>query len=395
MNVVQGNVRLLVVDIRQHIFLKVGSPPFLLTSGTGSWYWVSNIIISYEQNFFDKYSIGPDILIELKEVSKYYGDEQAVAGLSFCVEEGETFGLIGTSGCGKTTTLKMINRLEEPTSGTIKIDGEEHTARSPEQLRRRIGYVIQDVGLFPHYSVRENVETVPRLLRWDDERIRSRSNDLLQLVGLNPDTFAGRRPEALSGGQQQRVGLARALAADPSIILMDEPFGALDPITKRQIRKEVSSIFERLNKTIVLVTHDIFEAFEMCDRLCLLDDGVLQQTGTPKELLFQPSNTFVNSFFTSDRFQLELLSISLKDITGREEEETELYWSPPLTDHDRNIDPAASLYAILEKMQSEGSENTAIIRRVSGKVTDSLGFTDLLSRFQQHKRSLKSGGDDG
>lgn len=331
-------------------------------------------------------------MIELKNVSKYFESERAVDRLSFTVKEGETFGLIGTSGCGKTTTLKMINRLLDPTSGFIRINGKESTSVAPEKLRRQIGYVIQDVGLFPHYSVRENIATVPRLLQWDEDRILARSEKLLQLVGLSPDTFAERSPDALSGGQQQRVGLARALAADPPIILMDEPFGALDPITKRKIRTEVTDLFEQINKTIVLVTHDVLEAFEMCDRLCLLDDGELQQIGTPKELLFQPENNFVNSFFVSDRFQLELLSISLQDIVKGEEEEVELYWSPPLEKGNMSVDPTRSLYAILEKMEQAADENVAIIRRANGQVTASLGFADLLNRFQHYKRQVKTGG---
>lgn len=335
-------------------------------------------------------------MIELQNVTKTFEDgTKAVDGLSFHIREGETFGLIGTSGCGKTTTLKMINRLVEPTSGTIKINGRLSTSQDPEKLRRQIGYVIQDVGLFPHYSVQQNIATVPKLLEWDDRRIASRGEELLQMVGLNPETYAGRKPEALSGGQQQRVGLARALAADPSILLMDEPFGALDPITKRQIRKEVGSLFKKLEKTIVLVTHDVFEAFEFCDRLCLLDKGKLQQIGSPQELLFHSRNDFVSSFFASDRFQLELLSVKIADILEIREQ-SELYWSPPLEAGGRDtIESSQSLYHTVEKMEQSRHDNIAIIHRIDGQVIDSLSFTDLLDQFQQYKRRLKQGGEDG
>ena len=336
-------------------------------------------------------------MIELHNVTKTFEDgPKAVDDLSFHIREGETFGLIGTSGCGKTTTLKMINRLVEPSSGTIKINGTVSTSQDPEKLRRQIGYVIQDVGLFPHYSVQQNIATVPELLEWDERRIASRGEELLQMVGLNPETYAERKPEALSGGQQQRVGLARALAADPPILLMDEPFGALDPITKRQIRKEVGSLFKKLEKTIVLVTHDVFEAFEFCDRVCLLDKGKLQQIGTPQELLFHPRNDFVKSFFASDRFQLELLSIEIADILEIGEQ-SELYWSPPLKEDggQNTIESSQSLYHTVEKMEQSPHENIAIIHRINGQVIDSLSFTDLLDQFQQYKRRLKERGENG
>lgn len=334
-------------------------------------------------------------MIELQDVSKLYGDQPAVQKLSFRIESGEVFGLIGTSGCGKTTTLKMINRLVEPTDGHIFIDEKEITSQDPESLRRSIGYVIQDVGLFPHYSVRENIETVPKLLEWDDRRIQYRSSELMQLVGLDPETFSDRRPDSLSGGQQQRVGLARALAADPSIILMDEPFGALDPITKHQIRREVRSLFDQIDKTIVLVTHDVLEAFELCDRLCLLDDGTVQQIGTSKELIFQPANNFVDSFFESDRFQLELMSISIGELL-KARESSELYWSPPLNEKDDDkLDKQTTLYQVVAEMEEGNADNIAVIHRIDGQVVDTLSFSDLFARFQQFTKRLKSGGSHG
>lgn len=337
-------------------------------------------------------------MIRFQNVSKIYdGTTTAVNNISFGVDRGETFGLIGTSGCGKTTTLKMINRLVEPTSGTITINGKEATSQNPDDLRRNIGYVIQDVGLFPHYTIAENIAVVPRLLGWDDERISTRCHKLMEIAGLDPAIFSDRKPESLSGGQQQRVGLARALAADPPVILMDEPFGALDPITKRRMRTEVRALFHKIRKTIVLVTHDVFEAFDMCDRLCLLDDGSLQQTGTPKELLFRPVNRFVETFFESDRFQLELICTTLADILAPEEGDTELYLSPPSV-HKEGIDSMLnkqiSLYTVLEKMGKATGENPVIIRRRKGEVLESLSYTDLLSRFQKFKKSFVKGGDD-
>lgn len=334
-------------------------------------------------------------MIRLQNVTKTFNsDTTAVDNISFHVKEGETFGLVGTSGCGKTTTLKMINRLIEPTSGTITINGDSITSQELQKLRRNIGYVIQDVGLFPHYTIEQNISTVPKLLDWDQRRVQSRSEELLEMVGLSPEIFSERFPESLSGGQQQRVGLARALAADPPIILMDEPFGALDPITKRQIRTEVSKLFQQIKKTIVLVTHDIFEAFEMCDRLCLLDEGKMQQIGTPTELLFHPANDFVDSFLTSNRFQLELLSITISNIL-KLKENSELYWSPPSEKGQQDdIQADKSLYEILEEMEQRNHENVAIIHRIDGRVRDSLSFSDLLNRFQSYKKDLKMGGED-
>lgn len=348
--------------------------------------------------FFLRKSTNTPPMIQLQHVSKVFANgTKAVADLSFHVKEGETFGLIGTSGCGKTTTLKMINRLVEPTSGRITVNGQDIASQNPEKLRRQIGYVIQDVGLFPHYSVQQNIAIVPNLLDWDESRILSRSEELLQLVGLNPETYAGRKPEALSGGQQQRVGLARALAVDPPIILMDEPFGALDPITKQQIRREVSSLFDQIKKTIVLVTHDVFEALEMCDRLCLLDEGKMQQIGTPKELLFQPANGFVTSFFASNRFQLELMSVTIAEILNTKEH-SKLSWSSPLKgdqENGKNVDKSLSLYKILEKIEQQAQENEAVVHRSDGQVVESLSFTDLLERFQEFKKKLKTRGPDG
>lgn len=252
-------------------------------------------------------------MIEVQGITKAYQEHNVVKDLSFKVRKGETLVLLGTSGCGKTTTLKMLNRLIEPSSGSISIDGEAIDADKPENLRKKIGYVIQNIGLFPHYTVGENIAIVPVLLQWDKKKIDDRIAYLLQLLGL-PVEISDRFPHELSGGQQQRVGLARALAADPPIVLLDEPFGALDPLTRRNIQTEFKELETLLNKTMVLVTHDVFEAFELGDRICLLDEGELQQLGTPKELIFHPENDFVWDYFKAQRFQLEMKVLTLKDM---------------------------------------------------------------------------------
>ncbi len=253
-------------------------------------------------------------MIEVLNLTKKFNGLTAVDNISFSVEKGETLILLGTSGCGKTTTLKMINRLIEPTSGKIFIEGKNVQDQKSEELRKRIGYVIQSIGLFPHYTVEQNVAIVPNLLKWGKKQTVSRTRELLELVGLPPDDFLKRRPEELSGGQQQRIGLARALAADPSVVLLDEPFGALDPITRRQIKKEFINMESMLQKTMILVTHDVFEACELGDKICLMDEGNIKQIGTAKELIFSPQNDFVINFFQANRFQLELTVLTLMDI---------------------------------------------------------------------------------
>ncbi len=253
-------------------------------------------------------------MIEVKNLTKHFGKHTAVHNLSFKLEAGQTLALIGSSGSGKTTTLRMINRLIEPDSGQILVNGEDVTKQPLEQMRRRIGYVIQNMGLFPHYTIAENIAIVPNLLQWEKSRIHTRVYELLQHMGLSASEYASKYPDQLSGGQQQRVGLARALAADPPIILMDEPFGALDPITRKHIRKEVLQLEEFNNKTIILVTHDVEEAFEMADMVCLLHEGKVQQIGSPKELLKNPTNEFVTNFFSGQKLQLEWAVYTLKDV---------------------------------------------------------------------------------
>jgi osmoprotectant transport system ATP-binding protein len=217
------------------------------------------------------------------------------------VAEGETCVLIGPSGCGKTTTLRMINRLIEPSAGRILLAGEDIARLDPVRLRRGIGYVIQSVGLFPHLSIAENVATVPKLLGWAKPRIGARVDEMLDLVGLDPGQFGKRRPASLSGGQKQRVGVARALAADPPVLLMDEPFGAVDPVARDRLQGEILAILRRLRKTVVLVTHDIDEALRMGDRIAVMRDGRIAQHDTPDRLLLAPADDFVAGFVGQER----------------------------------------------------------------------------------------------
>jgi osmoprotectant transport system ATP-binding protein len=235
------------------------------------------------------------VAIRLREVTKTFGgtSSPAVGDLSLDIDEGSIVALIGPSGCGKTTTLRMINRLIEPTSGTIEIDGVDVMSRSPQELRRGIGYVIQQVGLFPHRTIRSNIATVPDLLGWDKRRIAERVEELTTLVGLDHELL-DRYPDELSGGQQQRVGVARALAADPPVLLMDEPFGAVDPIVRTRLQDELLALQGTVRKTIVLVTHDLDEALRLADRIALMNiGGVIEQLATPDELMRSPANEFV------------------------------------------------------------------------------------------------------
>ena len=241
-------------------------------------------------------------MIELRDVRKVYPDGHvALRGLSLRVEAAMTVAMLGPSGCGKTTTLKLVNRLLTPTSGCILVNGRDVAAVDVIQLRRGIGYVVQDAGLFPHLTAEENVEVVPRLLGWPAAQRQRRSAELFALVGLDYAQHGPRYPAELSGGQRQRVGLARALAADPPLVLMDEPFGALDPITRRRLQREFLELKGRLRKTVVLVTHDVEEAFLLADRVAVLADGELVQFGTPDEIRAAPVSDFVASFFGVER----------------------------------------------------------------------------------------------
>ncbi|MBS3670601.1 ABC transporter ATP-binding protein [Vreelandella boliviensis] len=234
-------------------------------------------------------------MIELSHVSKQFGDETAVDDISLRVPKGKFCALVGTSGCGKSTTLRMINRLIEHSEGDIILDGQAIDVYDPVKLRRRIGYVIQHTGLFPHWTVARNIGLVPQLLKWSAADVQSRVTELMQLLGLPVDEFAHKYPHQLSGGQAQRVGVARALAADPDILLMDEPFGALDPITREKLQDELAKLQARLHKTVLFVTHDMDEALKLADHLVVMREGRIVQQGSPLALLQNPADPFVES----------------------------------------------------------------------------------------------------
>ena len=247
-------------------------------------------------------------MIEFSQVNKTFGEHPAVKDLTLRLEEGAFSVLIGTSGSGKSTLLKMINRLVEPDSGTIRFAGQDIRQKPLLALRRRMGYAIQSIGLFPHWTVAQNIATVPQLLKWPQARINARIDELMALLGLDV-ALRARYPHQLSGGQQQRVGVARALAGDPDVLLMDEPFGALDPVTRSALQQEMRRIHQLFGRTIVLVTHDIDEALRLADNLILLDGGEVVQQGTPLQMLGAPGNAFVRTFFGRSELGVRLLSL--------------------------------------------------------------------------------------
>ncbi len=265
-------------------------------------------------------------MIEFVNVVKEYANGlRAVNNLSLQIPTGEITVLIGPSGCGKTTSMRMINRLIAITKGEIIIDGRDSREIPTVELRRKIGYAIQQIGLFPHMTIFENIAVVPRLLKWKESRIRSRVDELLELVGLDPDTYRDSYPRQLSGGQQQRVGVARALGADPPIMLMDEPFGAIDPITREILQDEFLQIQARVGKTIVFVTHDIDEAIKMGDRIAILKEGQLVQFDTPDTILSHPVNRFVRDFVGTDRALKRLGLVRVADLMSHNPPRVSMY----------------------------------------------------------------------
>lgn len=254
-------------------------------------------------------------MITVQSVSKSFNGKKAADDISFQANDKEILVLLGTSGCGKTTMLKMINRLIEVDSGTILIDGKNIQLQKAEELRMGIGFVMQHSGLFPHYTIQQNIAVIPDLLKWDKKKTAGKILELLHKLHLSEDVLT-RFPNELSGGQQQRVGIARALIADAPVLLMDEPFGALDNITKSDIHSEFKSLEELKSKTIILVTHDVQEAFDLGHKICLMDQGKIIQTGTPGEMLYQPKNDFVKNFFAKNRLLLEYKVARLKDLSS-------------------------------------------------------------------------------
>lgn len=317
-------------------------------------------------------------MIEVQELTKAYQNMAAVSNVSFTVKEGQTLILLGTSGSGKTTILRMLNRLIEPTSGTIHIDSKNILSQSPELLRRSIGYVLQGYGLFPHYTVAENIAIVPKLLKWSKDKIQQRVDELLVKLQLAPEEYRNAYPANLSGGQMQRVGLARALAANPPILLMDEPFGALDPLTRSAVREEFKHLDELKKKTIILVTHDVQEAFELGDEIALMDKGHMQQLASPSELLFRPQNDFVKAFFKHQMFQLGWRSVRLISIWN-DLPDVKTYDSPALSS--RN-----SLWEAMEELANNNTPVFAVDEETgSGK---EITFECLKTAIQKQKTHI-------
>jgi osmoprotectant transport system ATP-binding protein len=318
-------------------------------------------------------------MITVDRVVKFFGDTKAVDTISFEVKEGENVVLLGTSGCGKTTTLRMINRLTEATSGKIYVAGKNIKDVLPEELRKNIGYVLQNNGLFPHYTIAENIAIVPELIKWPKQKIVKRTSELLEQLHL-PQNYLSLYPQQLSGGQQQRVGLARALAADPPVLLMDEPFGALDAVTRASITSEFSRLEVLKNKTIVLVTHDIREAFELGDKILLMDKGRVVQEGTPADLLFNPAGNFVTKFFEDQRMQLELNAVLLKDIWPHLETKN---------NHENNvnaIDQDKSIWEALTILSGKKQNNLAVKNSSTGEVKVA-GYDSLFTALGAFKQS--------
>jgi osmoprotectant transport system ATP-binding protein len=317
------------------------------------------------------------IAIEFRNVSKQYANasQYAVSEVSISIDEGSFVTILGTSGSGKTTFLKMVNRIYEPTFGEILFFGQPIKNLQLEEYRRKIGYVIQQVGLFPHMTVEENIETIPKILKWDKEKIAKRVDELLELVCLSPQEFKKRYPRQLSGGQQQRVGLARAMAADPDIMLMDEPFGAIDAITRQNMQDELINIQRKLNKTILFVTHDVNEAFKLGDKAVIMHEGEIQQFTTPYEIISKPANDYVTRLISTQDVVQRLKVLKAKSVM--------LPIDASITDRGFRVSKEESLHKVLTYFL-EHNQNHVLVeddrRSVIGKIT-----------WEQLKASTKQG----
>jgi len=311
-------------------------------------------------------------LIEIDGVSKRYNGQGklAVDNLSIKIEAGEICVFIGPSGCGKSTTLRMINRMIEPSNGTIKIDGEDITKSNPDKLRMRIGYVIQQIGLLPHKTVGENIAIVPRLYGWPKELIEKRVVELLDTIGLDAAVEKDKYPSQLSGGQMQRVGVARAMAVDPSIMLMDEPFGAVDPIARTRLQDEFLRLQKNMKKTICFVTHDIDEAIKMGDKIAIFNEGKLVQFDTPSNILTNPAGDFVKDFIGSDRLAKRLKLISAGEIAKRID-------SLSGCEMMHAIEHTASIQETMSFMIEKDAEYVGVINK--GKLSGMISFADIRS----------------
>lgn len=312
-------------------------------------------------------------MIEFKNVTKRYGDKIAVKDVSFRVKEGEFFVLIGPSGSGKTTTLKMINRLIPLTEGYIYFKEKPVSDYEVYEMRWDIGYVLQQIALFPHMTIKENIAQVPQMKGWSETEINNRIDELMSMVGLDPDTYKERKPAELSGGQQQRVGVIRALAADPPVILMDEPFSALDPITRESLQDDLIILQKEIKKTIVFVTHDIKEAMKLSDRICLFNEGHIEQVGTPDEFMSHPKNDFVKTFIGYDKQKNKL---NLGEFIG-ENNDIVINSKYPELSHETLIEDAYEVFAQNEAVVVTSSKEKRLLYRqdifkhLAGKSGDS------------------------
>lgn len=342
-------------------------------------------------------------MIEFKNVYKSYdGGKEVLKDINLECEKGEITVFIGPSGCGKTTTMKLINRLIDPTKGKIMIDGEDISEINAVELRRKIGYVIQHIGLFPHLTIAENVSVVPQLLKWDKGKTEARVDELLDMVGLEPQTFRNRYPNELSGGQQQRIGVIRAMAAEPSIILMDEPFSALDPISREQLQEELIRLQKEIQKSIVFVTHDMDEALKIADKIVLMKDGEIVQVGAPEEILRRPANDFVRSFIGEKRMKQVMEVPSVADIMVRKPETIfperglavamnmmgqKQVDSLVVVDDDNHVEGYVSIYDVTREFENEEKSIRDIIQPFTHMIGPHSLLTDAVKVLDESKSS--------
>ncbi|WEK54597.1 MAG: betaine/proline/choline family ABC transporter ATP-binding protein [Candidatus Cohnella colombiensis] len=314
-------------------------------------------------------------MIQFKGVNKVYEDgHKVLKNINLEIKEGEITVLIGPSGCGKTTTMKLINRLINPSSGEISIHQDDISTLNPIKLRRKIGYVIQNIGLFPHMTIAQNVGVVPRLLKWDKKNIEDRVDELLKLVNLNPEMYRNRYPTELSGGQQQRIGVIRALAANPAVILMDEPFSALDPISREQLQDELIRLQQEIKKTIVFVTHDMDEAIKIADTIILMKDGEVVQSGQPDHILRHPANDFVKSFIGSKRLQSQnILEAPTVD---------EVMVDNPATAY-----PSRGLAAAMKLMEKRRVDTLLIVDKAN-KLQGAVSIYNILDQYGEEAKTV-------
>lgn len=314
-------------------------------------------------------------MIEFKNVYKRYrgGSQDVLKDINLLCNDGEITVFIGPSGCGKTTTMKLINRLINPTRGQVLVDGKDTADINPVELRRGIGYVIQHVGLFPHMTIAKNVAVVPRLLKWEQSKIEPRVDELLNMVGLPPEQYRDRYPAELSGGQQQRIGVIRALAAEPNIILMDEPFSALDPISKEQLQDELIHLQKDIQKTIVFVTHDMDEALKIADKIVLMKDGEIVQAASPEEMLRRPANDFVKSFIGEKRLQQAIDLPTVADVMAKK----------PAT-----IYPHRGL-AVAMKMMEQRQVDSLVVVDEQNHVEGYVSIYDVTSAFDNEEQKVQ------